>query len=162
MSAGYFLWDAAVCLYHIRSTGIGFALHGVACTIAYAWSQRPFVHYWAVLFLLYELSTPFLNTVWFMDKMGYTGSKRQLVAGIGLLITFFVIRLCCGFYWTLSWWTEIYQLLVQNAADYRVPYSQIFVIVAANAALNALNLVWFYKMVDSVRKRFLSADKRSL
>ena len=43
--------------------------------------QRPFVNYYAPTFILYELSSPFLNIHWFCDKLNMTGSKIQLYNG---------------------------------------------------------------------------------
>jgi hypothetical protein len=39
----------------------------------------PFVAYHSARFLLWELSTPFLNIHWMLDKTGQTGSPLQLV-----------------------------------------------------------------------------------
>jgi hypothetical protein len=35
-------------------------------------SQRPFLNYFAPTFILYELSSPFLNIHWFLDKVNMT------------------------------------------------------------------------------------------
>lgn len=60
------------------------------------WLQRPFVNYYGPTFILYELSSPFLNFHWFFDKLGMTGSRAQLYNGILLLGTFFGCRLIWG------------------------------------------------------------------
>jgi hypothetical protein len=52
--------------------------------------------------VLYELSTPFLNIHWFLDKAGKTGSTVQLVNGIGLIAAFFGCRLIWGNYQTVQ------------------------------------------------------------
>ena len=51
------------------------------------------MNYYGCVFLLYELSTPFLNIHWFCDKLNLTGSKIQLYNGFLLLGTFFLCRL---------------------------------------------------------------------
>ena len=61
-------------------------------------TQRPFLQYFSPRFLLWELSTPFLNIHWFLDKTGRTGSTFQLVNGILLLCTFFGVRIVYGWY----------------------------------------------------------------
>jgi hypothetical protein len=56
------------------------------------------VNYYAPVFVLYELSTPFLNIHWFCDKVNATGGKVQLINGVILLITFAGSRLVYGSY----------------------------------------------------------------
>lgn len=58
--------------------------------------QRPYLNYYSPIFILYELSTPFLNIHWFFDKLSMTGSRPQLYNGIALLVTFFLCRLVWG------------------------------------------------------------------
>ncbi len=60
--------------------------------------QRPFVNYYSCNFILWELSSPFLNIHWFFDKLGMTGTTPQLYNGIILIVTFFSCRLCWGTY----------------------------------------------------------------
>jgi hypothetical protein len=59
-------------------------------------SQRPFVYFYAPIFLLYELSSPFLNIHWFCDKVDLTGSSIQAINGALLTGTFFGCRLIWG------------------------------------------------------------------
>jgi TLC domain len=54
--------------------------------------KRPFANYYGLNFVLYELSTPFLNIHWFLDKLNVTGSRLQLYNGIALVVTFFACR----------------------------------------------------------------------
>lgn len=58
--------------------------------------QRPFLNYYASVFILWELSSPFLNIHWFCDKVGMTGSSLQLYNGLTLIATFFGARLVWG------------------------------------------------------------------
>lgn len=73
--------------------------------------QRPFVNYYAPTFILYELSSPFLNIHWFCDKLNMTGSKIQLYNGFILLGTFFTARLCWGTYQSFRVFADIYQAI---------------------------------------------------
>lgn len=69
--------------------------------------QRPFLNYYGAVFILYELSTPFLNFNWFMDKLGWTGSKIQLLNGLVLISTFFGARIAYGFSMSYQTWGEL-------------------------------------------------------
>lgn len=73
--------------------------------------QRPFVNFYAPTFILYELSSPFLNIHWFCDKLNMTGSKVQLYNGILLLCTFFGCRLCWGSYQSIRVFYDVYRAL---------------------------------------------------
>lgn len=48
------------------------------------------------MFLLYELSSPFLNIHWFCDKLDLTGSIYQAINGAFLTGTFFACRIIWG------------------------------------------------------------------
>jgi hypothetical protein len=37
--------------------------------------NHPFANYYGLNFILYEISTPFLNIHWFFDKLNMTGSR---------------------------------------------------------------------------------------
>lgn len=76
--------------------------------------QRPFVNFYAPTFILYELSSPFLNIHWFCDKLNLTGTKIQLYNGILLLFTFFSCRLCWGSYQSMRVFSDVYKVLTAN------------------------------------------------
>ncbi|KAH9066207.1 hypothetical protein EDB87DRAFT_696295 [Lactarius vividus] len=83
--SGYFLWGSVVCL-----------VHGLGCMLVYLNAFRPSFAYYGPCFLLWKLSTPFLNIHWMLDKMGQTGSPLQLVNGLVLISTFAGARLVYG------------------------------------------------------------------
>jgi hypothetical protein len=73
--------------------------------------QRPFVNYYGPTFILYELSSPFLNIHWICDKLNMTGSKIQFYNGIVLLFTFFGCRLCWGSYQSARVFYDVYRAI---------------------------------------------------
>lgn len=73
--------------------------------------QRPFCNYYGPPFILYELSSPFLNVHWFCDKLNLTGSKLQWYNGMLLLFTFFCCRLVWGTYQSISVYYDVWQIL---------------------------------------------------
>lgn len=105
LAAGYFLWDVAVSTRYYRIFGPGIWAHAVAALFVFSFGFRPFCNYYGPVFVLYELSSPFLNVHWFCDKLGMTGSKLQWYNGIILLATFFGCRLVWGTYQSL----QVYQ-----------------------------------------------------
>jgi len=73
--------------------------------------QRPFCNYYAPTFILYELSSPFLNIHWFCDKLNLTGSKIQWYNGMLLLASFFGCRLVWGTYQSLRVYQDAWSAL---------------------------------------------------
>ncbi|KAF9924864.1 hypothetical protein FBU30_005237 [Linnemannia zychae] len=148
---GYFLWDTIHSIRHIKDFGIGFVLHGICSFSVYIFSFRPFLQYFGSACLMFELSTPFLNIHWFMDKTGLTGSIYQKINGIVLLAVFFCARIVFGFYTSYHALTSVLPVVDQVPMHLRVVY------VCANIALNSLNVYWFYKMIASLGRRFAKA-----
>lgn len=131
---------------------------------------------------MYDLSTPFLNVHWFCDKLDLTGSTIQAVNGAFLVSVFFGCRLVYGTYGAISVSRDVYRAATigysaldsaqdkirQPLANLEDPHGQTisflqaqklplwlaFIYVAANVALTLLNVVWFSKMIETVRKRF--------
>jgi hypothetical protein len=77
-------------------------------------TQRPFCNYYGPTFILYELSSPFLNIHWFCDKLNLTGSKIQWHNGIILLATFFSCRLVWGTYQSVHVYQDVWAAMHLN------------------------------------------------
>ncbi|CAH0026385.1 unnamed protein product [Clonostachys rhizophaga] len=174
LAAGYFVWDFFVSSLHFDVFGPGTLAHAIAALLVYGLGFRPLVNFYAPVFILWELSTPFLNVHWFMDKVKMTGSKGQLYNGIALLFTFFTSRLVFGTYQSYVVLSDI-RLALQNlhpsptkldistmifaTEASTVPVWQAVTYLASNLTLNFLNFHWFFRMIRAVRKRFVPADK---
>ncbi|KAI0443278.1 TLC domain-containing protein [Xylaria telfairii] len=179
LAAGYFLWDLCVTAANVNVFGLGMLAHAISALLVYSFGFRPFVNYYSPVFILWELSSPFLNIHWFFDKLGMTGSRAQLYNGLVLIATFFSCRLVWGTYQSVlvyrDLWTGFNQgpdiLAASKAGTLDVPAryaeSMLFVTtstgipmwlaaiyVASNMTLNSLNFYWFFKMIEAVRKRF--------
>lgn len=158
MAFGYFLWDGIVSLWYIREFGAGFALHGVTAAFVFAQGFRPILHYYSPRFLVFELSTPFLNVNWFLthdpkgDKRPEWVGTLRIVNGVILLAVFFLARIVWGFYqaWYVTW--DFYAVAALN----RHPVWVSFAIVGCNLALDTLNVYWFTKMIRLARRALKS------
>jgi len=148
IAIGYFTWDALESIIHF--TEIGFVIHGVACLTIFVLGTRPFLQYYAVRFLLWEVSTIFLDIHWFLDKTGKTGSTLQLINGFALLSVFFCVRLIWGGMMSYDFFVTL------NAVYDHLPLVYIVVYGASNIMLQGLNWFWFTKMVGALRKRFIA------
>ncbi|KAG1891384.1 TLC domain-containing protein [Suillus subluteus] len=146
IATGYFIWDTLESIIHFSD--IGFVLHGISCLLIYGLSFTPFVPYYAVRFLFWELSTVFLNIHWFLDKTGKTGSALQLVNGIALITTFFCVRCIWGAMMSYDFFVTLNSVHDQVLTPYLVIYG------AGNVLLQGLNWFWFTKMIGALAKRF--------
>jgi hypothetical protein len=126
MGLGYFVYDLWITVQHLSMFGVGMLFHAISALTVFSFGfvsavlsiiprsarliceQRPFVNYYAPDFILYELSSPFLNIHWFCDKLELTGSTYQLVNGIFLISTFTICRLLWGSYASICVFRDIY------------------------------------------------------
>jgi hypothetical protein len=76
--------------------------------------QKPFSNYYGPTFILYELSSPFLNIHWFCDKLNLTGSKIQWYNGMILLASFFSCRLAWGSYQSIRVYQDVWAAMHLN------------------------------------------------
>ena len=136
------------------------------------------------MFLLYELSSPFLNIHWFCDKLNLTGSIYQAINGAFLTTTFFCCRLLWGNYSSVLVFKDVYRAITEGYTtskyygdmfeefphhkDLEHPLGQTTAFMetrylplwlgasylASNITLNLLNIFWFSKMVQTIRTRF--------
>ncbi|KAL2207148.1 DUF887-domain-containing protein [Sarocladium strictum] len=175
LAAGYFLWDLIVTSMYLDVFGIGTLAHAVAALIVYSLGFRPIVNYYSTVFILWELSTPFLNIHWFMDKLGRTGSKLQLYNGLMLLFSFFTARLLFGTYSSVCVLQDLWMAsnnavsmekrisvgMVHVTDGSRVPSWLMGSYLLSNLTLNYLNFYWFYKMIKALRRRFEPAQGKA-
>ena len=117
LATGYFLWDVVVSTRYYRIFGAGIWAHAVAALFVFSFGFRPFCNYYGPVFILYELSSPFLNIHWFCDKLGMTGSKLQWYNGIVLLVTFFGCRLVWGNYQSLRVYQDTWAAMHLNTTS---------------------------------------------
>ncbi len=129
-------------------------LHGIVCLSVFMVGYRPFLNYYGAFFLMFELSTLFLNVHWFCDKTGRTGSTLQLVNGILLVGAFALVRIVFGLYSSVHFiWTSLAQWdRTKEAAGL------FYLLCVANVVLNALNFYWFAKMIAAIKRRFPSGQ----
>jgi hypothetical protein len=145
-------------------------------------TQRPFANYYGLNFVLYEISTPFLNIHWFFDKLGMTGSRLQLYNGVVLLVSFFGCRVLWGNYQSIRIYHDVWTALHTSGSEFLsvkenpafsselitdlgsnsenvssqvgLPMWLVFLYLGGNTMLNLLNMYWFTKMLQALGKRF--------
>ncbi|KAI2616452.1 DUF887-domain-containing protein [Hypomontagnella submonticulosa] len=183
LAAGYFVWDLIITASNLDTFGLGMLAHAISALAVYSFGFRPFVNYYSTTFILWELSSPFLNIHWFFDKLGMTGSRAQLYNGLMLIFTFFSCRLVWGTYQSFMVARDLWKgvntaptilttvlpddtlnatfpsqyantMQFVSESTTHIPLWLAAIYIGANLTLNSLNFYWFFKMIDAVRKRF--------
>ncbi|KAH8893718.1 DUF887-domain-containing protein [Thozetella sp. PMI_491] len=187
LAAGYFVWDFVVTVLNLDVFGLGLLAHASSALMVYSFGYRPFLNYYGTVFILYELSTPFLNVHWFCDKLNLTGSNLQFYNGLILLATFFGSRLVWGTAQSAWVWVDMYYAVLgapdagylaaahgnsttfydpdQNTMAFAtnaepIPLWLAGIYIGSNLVLNGLNWHWFFRMIAAVRKRFEPAKEK--
>ncbi|KAL4866364.1 hypothetical protein BDV12DRAFT_135440 [Aspergillus spectabilis] len=114
LAVGYFIYDLIVSTIYVKMFGIGMLFHAVSALWVFSFGYRPFVNFYAPVFILYELSSPFLNIHWFLDKVNMTGSSLQWYNGMALLVVFFCCRLVWGTWQSVIVYMDMFAALKQT------------------------------------------------
>eukprot|EP01094_Clydonella_sp_ATCC50884_P003513 TRINITY_DN12697_c0_g1_i1.p1 TRINITY_DN12697_c0_g1~~TRINITY_DN12697_c0_g1_i1.p1 ORF type:complete len:280 (+),score=79.91 TRINITY_DN12697_c0_g1_i1:78-842(+) len=152
---GYFLWDLYQCLRHLADFGVSFLLHALACLGVYGICLMPTMQVYGSMFLLFELSSPFINAVWLLQK-GAKGVPAQVFTVLGLitLLVFFLVRIVLGNIVGLEVWQEVFLVPEQPMS---LPVRLFFMI--SHLALSLLNVFWFVMMIRYVLRSSSHQDK---
>mmetsp|Transcript_18805 Transcript_18805/g.36585 ORF Transcript_18805/g.36585 Transcript_18805/m.36585 type:complete len:258 (-) Transcript_18805:229-1002(-) len=148
-AAGYFLFDSLSVLLHMGQQGHGaqYLLHGVLCLVTYAVAAvYDCYHYWGPTFLLFEFTTLFINTRWWLAQTDMKQSRFYLVNGILLIIAWFFVRVLFGLSQSFIFWQDALSLSPQASS---LPWPIRWWYATSNISLNALNIFWFLMITKS-------------
>ncbi|QID88523.1 hypothetical protein GRS66_011242 [Saccharomyces pastorianus] len=148
---GYFVWDIYISTMY---STFPFVVHGIISTVVFCIGLKPYIQYYAPVFLMFELSNPSLNFRWFGIKFLPHKSKfcslMLLLNNMALMVIFFVARIAWGWYQIGKLSYDFYQ--VRNEPGFAV--FDTIVILAGNFVLDVLNVIWFSTMVSVAAKVF--------
>lgn len=166
MATGYFLWDSIICIRYVHMFGVGFMVHGVAALFVFIQGFRPYLMWYTPAFLLFEISTPFVNMHWFSTRLpeGTIPEKIQIINGVLLMTTFFSARILWGFYQAYKVLMDLLYLQSPITEGTMMPpvshpWWVPVAVLGSNVSLDILNVYWFSKMVRIVKRR-IAAEKR--
>lgn len=93
-AAGFFLHDAIAC--YLREPPM-YIVHGATCCVGYTMGALMLsLHFYGALFLMWELSTPFVQLRWALHKLGKSETTLYKVNGLAMVATFFLARIAFG------------------------------------------------------------------
>lgn len=155
MALSYFIWDTFISTIYVKYFGVGFLIHGIVSTIVF-WIavEYSFIQYYSAIFLLFEISTPFLDIRWVGLKFDVLSETVKLINNVILILIFFFIRICWG-------WYQVGRLAIDfYAAKNTEGFTTIgaVIILTCNSVLDVLNVYWFSKMmivaIETLKKMF--------
>lgn len=160
MALSYFVWDTILSTIYVKYFGIGFLIHAIVSTVVFAVAiEWEFIHYYSAIFLLFEISTPFLDIRWVGLKFKNLNGTVELINNIILILIFFFIRICWG-------WYQVGRLAIDLYANMDKPgFTCIgaFIILGCNLVLDILNVYWFGKMmtvaIETLKQMFGLSEK---
>lgn len=163
VTMGYFLWDLKVTIHYWHLYGRAFLIHAIMALSSFLFSYAPFAQFYAPYFLLFELSTIFVNVHWFMSKLNLNGSRLQKINDTILIVLFFVVRIVCGVVMTVSLSMDIWREWGDVSASVLAVYGTCLM------ATNTLNIYWFAKLLKQALEgvnlkgiKFLKRKQRAL
>jgi len=142
IAAAFFVWDVFFCTAACQ--GWPFVLHASAGLFIYWHALQPFQQRAACFFLCWEASTPLLNLRSQLIACRLTHTRTFSCANVGFAAAFLIIRWGFGMPGSVFWWNDSIALL--RAGDPRLRPQVVFVTMAANLALNSLNVWWGSKV----------------
>lgn len=155
VTVGYFLWDLYVCIRWFSLFQFEFLLHAICSLFVFTSSLAPNYQNYVSKFLLFELSSPFVNINWLFSTLIKEFECDipmifNAVNGGLLILVFFLVRIVWG-------WSCIaimgYQIIVNKwMFDPEFPKLVMFLTFLINIALNTLNYIWLGKMVKIAKK----------
>ncbi|GEQ68772.1 hypothetical protein JCM33374_g2441 [Metschnikowia sp. JCM 33374] len=149
VTIGYFVWDLFVCIKYINLFGAGFLVHAFAALFVFSCTLRPYAMPWTPAFLIFELSTPFVNINWFASRLpaGTISDRVIAINGILLIVVFFLVRIVWGFYAVSIAAYDMYAVAAHDSVFFPIS------ILSLNVALDILNVYWFSKMLAIANKK---------
>jgi hypothetical protein len=157
VSTGYFMWDLITVLSNFHTYGFPFLLHAVACFGCYLMGQYPFLNYYGAAFLLFELSTPFLQARHIFLLLGLKSHPvfPHIESAFG--VAFIGCRILFGYPLSYMFIQDMRVLLASGKAHSN---AVVYYNLAANVGLCALNAFWLSLMIMKGFRKRREARKR--
>ncbi|KAJ1961825.1 hypothetical protein GGI12_003023 [Dipsacomyces acuminosporus] len=152
VTVGYFLWDMINTYSNIDINGWGFMVHAVMSFGVYLLSYTPFLQYYGACFMMFEISTLFLNLHNSLEDTNCKDAVMYFINAMALVSSFFFARIVYGTMLSINVWRGI-----ANSAIPINPLVTNFVRIA-NLTLLGLSYYWFCVIIATAKSTVLDAD----
>ena len=147
LAVGYFMWDALVSYKYYDAQ---YFWHAVVSCFVFGVPQfmpRGFLHLYAAVFLLWEITLPFLSARYILIKAGMGSTKLfQVINFTGFALWIFV-RFVVGLPLMYLYFTDAYAMFATGRASPKWVYMWY---VTAAVILQIMNLIWLSAIVRAL------------
>ncbi|KAJ2789802.1 hypothetical protein H4R21_006655 [Coemansia helicoidea] len=152
VALGYFMWDMINTYANIDLNGWGFMCHAIMSFGVYLVSYRPLLQYYGACFMMFEVSTIFLNVHLALEDLGLKDYILYYINGMALVSSFFFARIVYGTILSVNVWREL--------ANSAIPISPLVLnaVRLANLVLMGLSYYWFGTIIMTAKRNALDAD----
>ncbi|KAJ1991815.1 hypothetical protein GGI25_003176 [Coemansia spiralis] len=152
VTLGYFLWDIINTYQNIDVNGWQFMIHGIMSFGVYLLSFSPLLQYYGACFMMFEISTLFLNVHNSLEDLNLQDFILYFINGMALVSSFFFARIVYGTMISINVWREL-----ANSTLPINPLASGF-IKLANIVLLSLSYYWFGVIIMTVKRSALDVD----
>lgn len=156
-TVGYFVWDLIYCcVFNFDLYGFEFLFHAFGALIVFGTTFLPFCQPFLCAFLIYELSTPFVQLHWMFTRSpkGMWSDKLITINGLFLIVAFLFVRIIWGVYATIK---SIFLCWPQR--EY-YPIWVLPTVYVLNLGFQFLNFMWFSKMIKIATRSITGGKKK--
>lgn len=148
VAGGFFLHDAVCCL--LRESPF-YVVHGLTCCLGYvAAAAYGSGHFYGGLFLLWEISTPFVQLRWILHKMALAESGVYVLNSFLMVVTFTLVRVVFGSYFTFLLFHDTVMELSRTDGGCVAPSALLIGLCTAAGVISTLNYYWCSLMFKSL------------
>ncbi|KAJ2865817.1 hypothetical protein GGH94_001949 [Coemansia aciculifera] len=154
---GYYVWDLSICLSDYSNYGLMYLIHGGLGVFGLIVLTSRQLQFYAIPYLLPELSSVFLNIRHLLKYAGKANSLVYKVNFLLFLVAFISIRVGFETYHSFYLALDVYQ---GNTGNVFYPFAVYFAILGVT--LTALNLIWLRQILNAAYYTlFAGASKRT-
>ncbi|KAJ2721038.1 hypothetical protein GGI07_004228 [Coemansia sp. Benny D115] len=139
---GYYVWDLTICLTDFKNYGVSYVIHGALGAFGLLVLTSRQLQFYAIPYLLPELSSVFLNIRHILKCSGLTDTLLYKVNFVMFLLAFVVVRIGFEAYHSLLLIGTVYR---GETGNVYYPYAVYFAILGVT--LTALNIMWLKQIL---------------
>ncbi|MQM11002.1 hypothetical protein Taro_043902 [Colocasia esculenta] len=147
ISLGYFISDLGMILWLFPTLGGKEYLihHGLSMYAIFLALLSGQAHYYILMVLFSEITTPFINLRWYLDHAGKKNSKFYLWNGIAMSIGWLIARILLFIYFFIHMYLHFDQVKTMFTLGF---YS----LLTVPSMLAVMNAFWFWKILRGLKK----------
>ncbi|KAJ2032674.1 hypothetical protein IWW57_000088 [Coemansia sp. S610] len=152
---GYYIWDLSICLSDYSNYGIMYLIHGGLGVFGLFVLTSRQLQFYAIPYLLPELSSVFLNIRHLLKYAGKANSLAYKVNFALFLAAFISIRVGFEAYHSYYLALNVYR---GDTGDVFYPFAVYFAILGIT--LTTLNLIWLRQILNAAYYTFFAGSKK--